>query len=66
MKMQQVKSNTIEVVGYDEQTHRLRVTFKKEKAREFCHVPEQTFKAFVNSRSKYRFFRRHIEDQFPC
>lgn len=66
MEMQPVKSDTIATIGYDEQTHMLRVGFKHEKTREFCHVPEQTYKAFINARSKNRFYRRHIQNSFPC
>jgi hypothetical protein len=66
MKMHPVISSKIDVIGYDEQTHKLRVSFRKEKPRDFCHVPENTFTAFLNARSKDRFFKRNIEDSFPC
>ena len=66
MQVQTVKSNTIDVVGYDEKTHKLRVSFRQDKPKEFCHVPEQIFQAFLNSRSKNRFYKRHIQDCFPC
>ena len=66
MKMHPVKFSKIDVIGYDEQTHKLRVSFRKEKPREFCHVPENTFTSFLNARSKTRFFKRNIEDSFPC
>lgn len=66
MKIQPVKSSTIDVVGYDENTHKLRVSFRNDKPQEFCHVPEQTFEAFINARSKNRFFKRHIQNAFPC
>jgi hypothetical protein len=38
MKMHPVKFSKIDVIGYDEQTHKLRVSFRKGKPREFCHV----------------------------
>ncbi|WP_371927343.1 KTSC domain-containing protein [Methylomonas subterranea] len=66
MQMQKVRSSTIEDVGYDEHTHTMRVSFRHDMPREFCHVPEQTFKAFLNARSKNRFYKRHIQDAFPC
>lgn len=66
MKMQAVKSSTIAVVGYDELTHKLRVSFRNDKPKDFCHVPEQTFQAFLNARSKNRFYKRHILACFPC
>jgi len=66
MKMQAVRSSQIDVIGYDEQKHTMRVSFKQEKPRDFCHVPEQIFAAFINARSKNRFYKRHIEDSFPC
>lgn len=67
MQMQLVKSNTIDVIGYDETTHHLRVSFKKvDKCLDFCHVPEHIFTEFLNSRSKNRYFKRHIQGLFPC
>jgi len=66
MKMHPVESSKIDVIGYDEQTHKLRVSFREEKPRDFCHVPKNTFTAFLNARSKNRFFKRNIEDSFPC
>lgn len=66
MQMQSVKSSTIDVVGYDEQTHKLRVSFKDQQARDFCHVPEDLFTAFLKARSKNRFYKRHLRDFFPC
>lgn len=65
MIMQSVRSETIDVIGYDERTHRLRVSFRNEKPLDFCHVPEEIFRAFLNARSKYRFFKRHIQGCFP-
>jgi len=67
MKMQAVRSSTIDVVGYDEQTHTMRVSFRNdEKPQEFCHVPENIFNAFLHARSKNRFYKRNIRDVFPC
>lgn len=66
MKMHPVKSSTIDIVGYDEQTHKMRIAFRDNQAKEFCHVPEQTFEAFINARSKNRFYKRHIQDAYPC
>lgn len=66
MKMHPVKSSTIDIVGYDEQTHKMRIAFRDHQAKEFCHVPEQTFEAFINARSKNRFYKRHIQDVYPC
>ena len=66
MKIQTVKSNAIDVVGYDDQTHKLRVSFRHDKPKEFCHVPEKMFNDFINARSKNRFYKRHIQDSFPC
>lgn len=66
MKTHPVKSSTIDIVCYDEQTHKLRVGFKHQQPVEFCHVPEVIFQAFINARSKSRFFKRHILNAFPC
>jgi hypothetical protein len=66
MIMQAVKSDTIDVVGYDEDSHKLRISFINDKPREFWHVPKEIFQAFMNARSKNRFYKRHIQDCFPC
>lgn len=66
MNMQSVKSSKIDVIGYDEETHKMRVSFHEGKLRDFCHVPEEIFAAFLNARSKNRFYKRHIEGCFPC
>jgi hypothetical protein len=66
MRIHAVKSATIDVIGYDEHSHKLRVSFKDDRPRDFCHVPEDTVKAFINARSKNRFFKRHIRDAYPC
>jgi len=65
MMMQSVKSSLIDVIGYDETTHRLRVCFHHAKPQNFAHVPKDIFLAFLNSRSKNRFYRRHIEGCYP-
>ena len=65
MYMQAVKSSTIDIIGYDENTHKMRVSFLKEKPRDFSHVPKDVFTAFLNARSKYRFYKRHILDCYP-
>ena len=66
MKMQPVRSSKINLIGYDEQTHKLRVSFRHNKPSDYCYVPEDVFSAFLNSRSKNRFFKRHIQNNFPC
>lgn len=66
MKMQAVRSSKIELIGYDENTHKMRVGFREEKPKDFCHVPEDIFTAFLKARSKNRFYKRHIQDCFPC
>jgi len=66
MNMQPVKSSKIDVIGYDKESHKMRVSFREEKPKDFCHVPDDIFSAFLNARSKNRFYKRHIEDFFPC
>jgi hypothetical protein len=66
MKIKAIKSSKINIVGYDERSRKLRVSFIDEQPQEFCHVPEDVFTAFINARSKNRFFKRHIKDEFPC
>jgi len=64
--MQPVRSSKINLIGYDERTHKMRVAFRQNKPAEFCYVPEDGFSAFLNARSKNRFYKRHIQNQFPC
>lgn len=64
MKMQPVRSSKINLIGYDEKTHKMRVSFHQNKATDFFHVPEDIFFAFLNARSKNRFFKRHIQNNF--
>jgi len=66
MKMQPVKSSKIDVIGYDEIDHKMRVSFREDKPQDFCHVPEELFRQFVNARSKNRFYKRHVQGFFPC
>lgn len=65
MYMLPVKSSKIDVIGYDEDTHKMRVSFRTEKPRDFSHVPKDVFTAFLNARSKSRFYKRHIIDCYP-
>jgi len=64
--MQPVRSSKINLIGYDEITHKMRVAFRQNKPAEFCYVPEDVFSAFLHARSKNRFYKRHIQNQFPC
>lgn len=66
MNIQPVKSSLIDGVGYDEASHKMRICFREEKPRDFLHVPKDIFAAFLNARSKNRFYRRHIQGCFPC
>ncbi len=66
MKMQSVKSSKINFIGYDERTHKMRVSFRETSPVDFCHVPIDIFQAFLNARSKNRYFKRHILNHFPC
>ncbi|WP_150047105.1 MULTISPECIES: KTSC domain-containing protein [Methylomonas] len=65
MKMHPVKSSKIDVIGYDDATHKMRVSFRGDSSLDFCHVPEAVFNAFLHARSKNRFFKRHILGVFP-
>ncbi len=66
MKMLPVKSSKINLIGYDELTHKMRVSFREKPPVDFCYVPEDIFSAFLNSRSKNRFYKRHIQNDFQC
>lgn len=66
MNIQSVNSSLIDGVGYDEDSHSMRVCFREEKPKDFAHVPKEIFAAFLNARSKNRFYKRHIQDCFPC
>ena len=65
MKMQPVKSSKHNLIGYDIQTHKMRVSFRKNNPVDFCYVPEDIFFAFFNSRFKNRFYKRHIQNDYP-
>lgn len=62
MDIQPIKSSQIDGIGYDEISHKLRACFRKEKPRDFLHVPKAVFIAFLHARSKNRFYKRHIAD----
>jgi len=64
--MQPVRSSEINLIGYDEITHKMRVSFRQNNIAEFCYVPKDVFSAFLNARSKNRFYKRHIQNSFPC
>ena len=66
MKMQPVRSSKINLIGYDEITHKMRVSFLQNKPVDFCYVPEDVFSAFLNARSKNRFYKRHVLNQYQC
>ena len=60
MKMHPVKSSKIDVICYDEQTHKLQVSFRKEKPRDFCHVPPCVrIVVASNFKKKIKFEIRH-------
>ena len=65
MNMYSVKSSLIETIGYDDVMHKLRVCFHNAKPQNFSHVPKEVFLAFLNARSKNRFYKRHIETCYP-
>jgi len=44
----------------------MRVSFRENKLVDFCSVPEDIFSAFLNSRSKNRFYKRHVQNDYPC
>ncbi|NOR70515.1 MAG: KTSC domain-containing protein [Methylomarinum sp.] len=66
MNMHPVKSSDINMIGYDEQTHKMRVSFRRKKPVDYCYVPEDVFSAFLNARSKNHFYKRHIENDYQC
>ncbi len=66
MKMQAVKSSKINLIGYDKRTHKMRVSFREKKPVDYCYVPEDVFSTFLNSRSKNRFYKRHIQNDYAC
>ncbi len=66
MKMQAVRSSEIDLIGYDEHTHKMRVSFRQAKPADFYYVPKEVFSAFLNARSKNRFFKRHILNHYSC
>jgi hypothetical protein len=58
-------STVIDLIQYDETTHRLAVGFSESgRTYVFSDVPYGTFEAFLNARSKGGFFNRHIKDHY--
>ena len=43
MNMHPVKSSEINMIGYDEQTHKMRVSFRRKKPIDYCYVPNDVF-----------------------
>ncbi len=43
MNMHPVKSSEINMIGYDEQTHKMRVSFRRKKSIDYCYVPNDVF-----------------------
>jgi len=59
-----VGSAAISTVGYSFVTNELLVAFTDGSGYQYDDVPEETFKAFLSSGSKGRYFNQHIRSQF--
>ena len=56
-----VNSTAISEVGYDKETHTLRVQFARGAEYEYPDVPEDEFRGLVGAESVGRYYNAHIK-----
>lgn len=66
MEMLPVSSSAISAIGYDLATKKMKIQFKEGHTYDFCRVPEDIFKNFVNARSKGGYYNDNIRDRYQC
>jgi hypothetical protein len=66
MQMRSVISDAIQAIGYDPNTHRLRITFKEGNSYDYCGVPAHIHEQFLQAPSKGRFFHQNIDGRYQC
>lgn len=66
MEMIRVNSSAIRGVGYDQSTHRMRITFEQGHSYDFCGVPIHVFEGLMRASSKGAYYNDHIRDRYQC
>ncbi len=66
MEMIRVNSKAIVEVGYDPQTHRMKITFEQGDSYDFCGVPADVFDGLLNAHSKGSYYNERIRDRYQC
>lgn len=66
MQMIPVNSSAISAIGYDQQTRRMKITFKETGTYDFCRVPQSIFDGLKNAFSKGSYYNNNIRDKYPC
>ena len=66
MKMQSVRSEAIEAIGYEPTTQRLRITFRQGRTYDYCRVPACVYEQFIRAASEGGFFNTHIDGRYQC
>jgi hypothetical protein len=64
MRMIKVKSSTLQKIGYDFKTRRLRVEFLNGSIYEYYDVPWLLAGSLLKAESIGRFYNLHIRDQY--
>jgi len=65
MEMQFVDSSNIERIGYDPETHTLRIEFKSNRTYDYSGVPEHIFQELRSASSVGGYHARNIKNSFP-
>lgn len=64
MKMNEVKSTNIKAIGHDSKTKNLVVEFLNNRSYLYTNVPRETFRSFLKSKSKGKYFSAKIKGVF--
>lgn len=64
MNRQSVESREIAIVGYDEKTRTLEVTFRRGGVYHYFQVPQETYQALMAASSLGTYFAQEIQDKF--
>ena len=64
MERAAIRSRDIAIVGYDEQSLTLEVTFRSGGVYKYCEVPTQVHENLMKATSRGTYFRDHIRDSF--
>jgi KTSC domain len=66
MQMIRVSSSAISAVGYDPDTHRMKITFVQGHTYDLCRVPQHVFDGLLRAGSKGGYYNDHIKDRYQC